>query len=319
MDRIKLFLENLLDDEIEQLVPISGGASAEITKIVTKNRAEYVLRRSAYLGKSQLAIPKLLESKIQREVLKYGVPVPRIIVDFEEDNEIGEGYIMESIIGETIPRKILRDKKYDSCRGKLLFQIGASLAKIHNTSTKELCNLKKASFHDSLDELYKLYLSFENPQPVFDLTFKYLQKENLIAYGDVLVHGDFRLGNFIISEHGLESIIDWELAHIGNPIEDLAWLCVKSWRFGNTKDRAGGLGSLDSLLEGYQSISNLKIDKTQLDIWQMYGSLRWGIICMVQTFAHLSGEIKSLEKAAIGRRVSETECDLMEMIKNNIF
>jgi hypothetical protein len=79
------------------------------------------------------------------------------------------------------------------------------------------------------------------------------------------------------------------------------------------------LGSLDDLLEGYHSVSDLKIDKMQLNIWQMYGSLKWGIICMVQTFAHLSGEIKSLEKAAIGRRVSETEFDLMEMIKNNIF
>jgi aminoglycoside phosphotransferase (APT) family kinase protein len=319
MDKIKLFLENLLDEEIEELVPLSGGASAEITKIITKNRTEYVLRRSAYLGKSQLAIPKLLESKIQREVFKYGAPVPKIIIDFEEDDEIGEGYIMESITGETIPRKILRDKKYDSCRGKLLFQIGASLAKIHNTPIKKLCNLKKASFHDSLGELFKIYTSFKNPQPVFDLTFKYLQNESLNKYENTLVHGDFRLGNFIISENGLESIIDWELAHIGNPIEDLAWLCVKSWRFGNTKERAGGLGSLDDLLEGYQSVSNLKIDKTQLNIWQMYGSLKWGIICMVQTFAHLSGEIKSLEKAAIGRRVSETEFDLMEMIKNNIF
>ena len=115
------------------------------------------------------------------------------------------------------------------------------------------------------------------------------------------------------------NLIDWELAHIGNPMEDLGWLCVRSWRFGNVNKRAAGLGDVDELIAGYEDNSTIKIDKSQLDIWQLYGSLKWGIICMVQTFAHLSGAVKSLEKAAIGRRVSETEFDLMNMIKNQNF
>jgi len=122
-----------------------------------------------------------------------------------------------------------------------------------------------------------------------------------------------------ISEKKLESIIDWELAHIGNPMEDLGWLCVRSWRFGNVEKRAAGLGDIDDLIAGYESNSKIKVDKSQLDIWQLYGSLKWGIICMIQTFAHLSGAVNSLEKAAIGRRVSETEFDLMNMIKNKNF
>ena len=133
------------------------------------------------------------------------------------------------------------------------------------------------------------------------------------------MHGDYRLGNFIISEDSFESVIDWELAHIGNPLEDLSWLCVKSWRFGNNSKRAAGLGSIEELIEGYEINSNIKIDLEELNLWQIYGSLRWGIICMIQTFAHLNGNLKSLEKAAIGRRVSETEFDLMNMIKNKKF
>ena len=66
-------------------------------------------------------------------------------------------------------------------------------------------------------------------------------------------------------------------------------------------------------------MADIKIDESQLDIWQLYGSLRWGIICMMQTFAHLSGMVNSVEKAAIGRRVSETEFDLMNMITHKNF
>jgi|TARA_B100001094_G_scaffold333269_1_gene410031 aminoglycoside phosphotransferase (APT) family kinase protein len=319
MNKLKSFLEDSLKINIKKLVPLSGGASAEINKIILDSGIEYILRRSAFKSNSPLAISKSVESNIQREVLKLGAPVPKIIFDFNEKNEIGEGYVMQYISGETIPRKILRDKNFDSCRNKLLFQIGSALAKIHSTPINNLTDVKKISFHDSLDNLYKIYLSFDKSQPVFDLAFKYLKKIEIESFDNVLVHGDFRLGNFIISEKGLESIIDWELAHIGNPIEDLAWLCVKSWRFGNINQRAGGLGSVENLLNGYNSVSDLVINNFQLNLWQMFGTLKWGIICMVQTFAHLSGDIKSIEKAAIGRRVSETELDLMEMMKNNTF
>ena len=61
------------------------------------------------------------------------------------------------------------------------------------------------------------------------------------------------------------------------------------------------------------------MDRFELDAWQIYGSLRWGVICMIQTFAHLNNSLNSIEKAAIGRRVSETEFDLMNMIKNKKF
>jgi len=175
------------------------------------------------------------------------------------------------------------------------------------------------TFSDSLEKLFQVYLSFNQPQPVFDLAFKWLESQEITEYGDVLVHGDFRFGNFIISEENLESIIDWELAHIGNPMEDLGWLCVRSWRFGNVEKRVGGLGDIKDLIAGYESNSDIKIDESQLDIWQLYGSLRWGVICMMQTFAHLSGMVNSVEKAAIGRRVSETEFDLMNMIKHKNF
>jgi len=319
MSDFQEFLENSLQQKIKQLIPLTGGASADINRIILANDGELIVRRTLSQEKSVMAIPKILEAKIQKVVKKNGAPVPAIIFEFSEGEEIGEGYVMEAIPGETIPRKILRDKKFASAREKLPFEIGKSLAKIHQTQLDDLKALDQVTFSDSLGKLFQVYLSFNQPQPVFDLAFKWLEAQKLTEYGDVLVHGDFRFGNFIISEENLESIIDWELAHIGNPMEDLGWLCVRSWRFGNVEKRVGGLGDIKDLIAGYESNSDIKIDESQLDIWQLYGSLRWGVICMMQTFAHLSGMVNSVEKAAIGRRVSETEFDLMNMIKHKNF
>lgn len=313
------FLENSLNKKIKNLVPLTGGASADINRIIFEDNKEFIVRRSVVKDKAVMAIPKNMEAKIQKIVKEYGAPVPEIIMEFSEGAEIGEGYVMQSVGGETIPRKILRDDSYKNIRNKLPYEIGKSLAQIHKTKLEKLQDLEKITFSESLEKLFIIYDSFDQPQPVFDLAFKWLENQKILDYEEVLVHGDYRFGNFIISEKKLESIIDWELAHIGNPMEDLGWLCVRSWRFGNVNKRVAGLGDVDELIAGYEANSKIKIDKSQLDIWQLYGSLKWGIICMVQTFAHLSGAVKSLEKAAIGRRVSETEFDLMNMIKNQNF
>ena len=313
------FLENSLNKKIKNLVPLTGGASADINRIIFEDNKEFIVRRSVVKDKAVMAIPKNMEAKIQKIVKEYGAPVPEIIMEFSEGAEIGEGYVMQSVGGETIPRKILRDDSYKNIRNKLPYEIGKSLAQIHKTKLEKLQDLEKITFSESLEKLFIIYESFDQPQPVFDLAFKWLENQKILDYEEVLVHGDYRFGNFIISEKKLESIIDWELAHIGNPMEDLGWLCVRSWRFGNVNKRAAGLGDVDELIAGYEANSMIKIDKSQLDMWQLYGSLKWGIICMVQTFAHLSGAVKSLEKAAIGRRVSETEFDLMNMIKNQNF
>lgn len=313
------FLENSLNKKIKNLVPLTGGASADINRIIFEDNKEFIVRRSVVKDKAVMAIPKNMEAKIQKIVKEYGAPVPEIIMEFSEGAEIGEGYVMQSVGGETIPRKILRDDSYKNIRNKLPYEIGKSLAQIHKTKLEKLQDLEKITFSESLEKLFIIYDSFDQPQPVFDLAFKWLENQKILDYEEVLVHGDYRFGNFIISEKKLESIIDWELAHIGNPMEDLGWLCVRSWRFGNVEKRVGGLGDTKDLIAGYESNSDIKIEESQLDIWQLYGSLRWGVICMMQTFAHLSGMVNSVEKAAIGRRVSETEFDLMNMIKHKNF
>jgi Predicted aminoglycoside phosphotransferase len=188
------------------------------------------------------------------------------------------------------------------------------MAKIHNVDINNFSFLPKKPAGDQLEDLYSTYRSFDQPSPVFEYAYLWLKEQDFGNFQESLVHGDFRLGNIIVNAEGLQSIIDWELAHIGNPLQDLGWVCGNSWRFGKNDKVVGGFGDIEDLLEGYNSISKLKVDKEMVKCWQVFGTFRWGVICLIQAYAHLNGTINSVEKAAIGRRVSETEIDIVDLL-----
>ena len=305
-----------INGEIINLEPLTGGASKEIWKfeVKLKEKSEkYILRRGSGI-EGPLAIKTSDEAKIQKMVRKLGALVPEIISVSSLSEPLGDSYIMKFVEGETIARKILRDSEYKNALENLAFECGESIAKIHQTDIAELNFLPKKTVKEQLNDLYKTYTVFNQPSPVFEYTYLWLKKQNFGDIDDSLVHGDFRLGNIIVSQDGLQSIIDWELAHVGNPLQDLGWICGNSWRFGNTDKVVGGFGDLKDLLDGYNSISEYQVDQETVRAWQVFGTFRWGVICLIQASAHLNGTINSVEKAAIGRRVSETEIDIVDLL-----
>ena len=221
---------------------------------------------------------------------------------------------MNFVEGESIARKILRDKEYKKALPVLAYQCGEAIARIHNVDIDNFSFLPKKPAEDQLEDLYSTYQSFEQPSPVFEYAYLWLKEQDFSNFQESLVHGDFRLGNIIVNGEGLQSIIDWELAHIGNPLQDLGWVCGNSWRFGKNDKVVGGFGELEDLLKGYNSISKFQVNNEMVKCWQVFGTFRWGVICLIQAYAHLNGTINSIEKAAIGRRVSETEIDIVDLL-----
>ena len=129
------------------------------------------------------------------------------------------------------------------------------------------------------------------------------------------MHGDYRMGNLIIDGAELAAVLDWELVRIGEVYEDLAWFCIRAWRFGAPADRAaGGLGSIEDFLRAYEKASGTVVDRMAFHWWLVLATLRWGVICRYQAERHLSGQTRSVELAAIGRRVCETEWDLLILL-----
>ena len=151
------------------------------------------------------------------------------------------------------------------------------------------------------------------PHPAFELGLRWLARTRPAPSVPSVVHGDFRNGNLIVGPEGIRAVIDWELAHLGDPLEDLGWLCVKAWRFGATPP-VGGFGTVDQLVSAYEEAGGVAVDGAALRWWQVLGTLRWGIICIVQALTHTTGTVRSVELAAIGRRVCEVEWDLLELL-----
>ena len=312
----KKLLEVGIEGDVSNLEPLTGGASKEIWKFEVssaKKSTKMILRRGSGI-EGPLAIKTADEARIQKEVIKAGAPVPIILAVSKKEEELGDAYIMHFVEGESIARKILRDNEYKKALPILAYQCGEAIAKIHNVDIDNFSFLPKKPAEDQLEALYSTYQSFEQPSPVFEYAYLWLKEQDFGNFQESLVHGDFRLGNIIVNSDGLQSIIDWELAHIGNPLQDLGWVCGNSWRFGKNDKVVGGFGELEDLLEGYNSISKLKVDKEMVKCWQVFGTFRWGVICLIQAYAHLNGTINSIEKAAIGRRVSETEIDIVDLL-----
>ena len=305
-----------IEGEVVNLEPLTGGASKEIWKFEVNANGKsdrYILRRGSGV-EGPLAIKTSDEAKIQKTVRKLGAQVPEIVAVSSLDDELGDAYIMKFVDGESIARKILRDEEYKNTLPKLAFECGQSIAKIHQADINEFPFLPSKTVFEQINDLYQTYVSFNQPSPVFEYTHLWLKKQNFGEINDALVHGDFRLGNIIVDKDGLKSVIDWELAHIGNPLQDLGWICGNSWRFGNTDKVVGGFGDLADLLKGYNSVSNYQVDENMVKAWQVFGTFRWGVICLIQASAHLTGSVNSVEKAAIGRRVSETEIDIVDLL-----
>lgn len=295
---------------VENLQPLSGGAS-RITwafDAVAGTRRALILRTGA--GDDMHASMEL-EAEVQQRAAAAGAPVPRILTADDSSAALGNPFLIcEAVAGETIARRILRQLD-DAGRTRLLEQCATALAAIHRadpdglalTSTDEL-----AGWRTRLDEMGDTTATFE-------WAFRRLGNQRPAPSPTRLVHGDFRMGNLIVDHAGLAAVLDWELTHLGEAYEDLAWFCIRAWRFGAAATLgAGGLGSVEAFLAAYQEAAGVDVDRDAFRWWLSVATLRWGVICRHQAQRHLSGETRSVELAAIGRRVSETEWDLLELL-----
>jgi aminoglycoside phosphotransferase (APT) family kinase protein len=220
--------------------------------------------------------------------------------------------VVEQIEGETIPRRILRDAEFAAARPLLAAQCGRALAAVHSIDRERVSGLDPT---DQFDRFRELLDAMEEPHPAFELGFRWLERNRPPRRADTVVHGDFRNGNLVVGPDGLRAVLDWELAHLGDPLEDLGWLCVRAWRFG-ALPRVGGFGDVDELVAAYESApaSTGTVDRDALAWWEAMGTLKWGVMCMLQAATHLSGTVRSVELAAIGRRVCEVEHDLLLLL-----
>jgi aminoglycoside phosphotransferase (APT) family kinase protein len=298
---------------------LSGGASQETWSfdiVHPDGKVGAILRRApqGYGAAPTRAAGLDAEARLMQLAHEAGVPSPRVMHVLEPEDGLGAGFIMARIEGETIARKILRDDTFANARPLLAHQLGKVAAGIHGLPRAELPKLREMSAAKEIAEIGREYRGFNWPRPVFELALRWLSDHDPGPSDEVtLVHGDFRHGNLIIGPDGVRAVLDWELAHLGDPMEDLGWICVNSWRFGEIDKPVGGFGSREDLFAGYEAAGR-KADPARVKFWEVMGTLRWGVMCcgMMQRFR--IGPDHSMERAMIGRRASETEIDLLRLL-----
>jgi aminoglycoside phosphotransferase (APT) family kinase protein len=301
---------------VTNLRRLSGGATQELWRFELQDRSgtRLVLRRAPPGDRRFVETAGLeVEARLMRMAKAAGAPVPDIRYVLAPEDGAGSGFIMSYIEGETLGGRIVKDPALATARAGLARQCGGILAKIHSIDPSLAPSLKRSTPAELVEEWRRRYVASDWPRPVFDLTFRWLQDHCPPApVQPKLVHGDFRNGNLMIGPDGVRAVLDWELAHVGDPLEDLAWICVNAWRFGAIDKPVGGFGQREDLYAGYEAAGG-QIERDRIQFWEVFGTLRWGVMCAGMT-AMFRGPDPTVERAVIARRTSETEIDLMRLL-----
>jgi len=303
---------------------LSGGASMETWAFSVETpgaRQDFVIRRRSapFDPENSRSTSLAAEAALIRTVRDAGAPAPRLIHLCDVDDGLGEAHVTARVFGETLGRRIVSDRRFETVRPQLARQCGEILATIHATPAPGDAQLKTADFLVELGRYEEAYRSLGAERPVLELAFQHLKQNAPQPVEPVLLHGDFRNGNLIIDpEIGVAAVLDWELSHIGDPAEDLSWICVNSWRFGRPDKPVGGFGDYSELLAGYEAAGGGRVSLKRLRTWQALGSLKWGVMCLMMFQSWAGGTEASVERPMIGRRVSETEIDLVNLLEEGL-
>lgn len=298
-----------LGQEVERAVLLAGGASKEAWAVDAGGR-ELLIRRAAGGVIHQATLTLEHEFEVLRAAHEAGVRVPEPIAYLGEV-EGREAFVMERIRGETIGRRIVKQPPPG-----LDLQLAEELAKIHAIPPERLPFLEQgdaiARFYDELD-------SVGEPHPAIELGLLWVKERLPPSAGKggrqpVVVHGDWRIGNVAVDEHGLVGVLDWEFSHLADPVEDLAWPLVRAWRFGADDLRLGGIAEPERYLERYAELTGREVTADELLVWEVFGNVKWAIGCLTQSRRHFSGQERSVELAVLGRLAAEMEYELLDLI-----
>jgi aminoglycoside phosphotransferase (APT) family kinase protein len=298
-----------------RLTRLSGGASQETFAIDAKGGlfGAYIWRRrpADALQDDWVRLGPHDEAAVIEAAGAAGAPVPTVICVFAPEDAIGDGFLMTRVAGEALGPRILRDAKFDAVRPRLAAECGRILAKLHSVPIVSLPPLPAPKIDTEIARWRDLLERLDDHRPVFALAMRWLLDHRPAPRPITFVHGDFRLGNLLVTEKRVEAVLDFELAHVGEPAEDLGWMCVPSWRFGAIDKPVGGFGAREDFLKAYLDAGGDVSAPSRLRYFEIFGALKWGVICASAKEAMRSGADRSVERAMIARRASEAEIDLL--------
>jgi aminoglycoside phosphotransferase (APT) family kinase protein len=284
-------------------------------------RARLELVASITPSAAILLTPTETEAASLRLAEEAKVPVPHVHFVCTESRYVGGPFFVSTrVAGETVPRKVLRLVERERIGDRLVAQLGEAFARLHAVPVARAptglalsgganaVERALAAMGTQLDSLWQ-------PAPALALGLRWLEREAAVVPPRLaFTHGDLRNGNIIVDASGLRAVLDWEGAHLGDPMEDLAWICLRTWRFGSDALEVGGFAKRPVLVEAYTRAGG-EFHLRAFHWWKVLGTLRWGIGLARQAIGHMDGSVPSIVMAASGRRVAELEFDLLTLLR----
>jgi aminoglycoside phosphotransferase (APT) family kinase protein len=290
---------------VDRAVLLPGGASKEAWAVDVDGQ-ELLVRRAAGGVIHQGTLSLEHEFAVLEAAHDAGVKVPQPIA-YYPDLGGREAFAMERVHGETIGRRIVRNPPPE-----LPLQMADELTKIHAIEADRLPFLATTDpvqrMRDELDTV-------DEPHPAIELGLTWVAERLRPDTELVVTHGDWRIGNLVIGEDGLVAVLDWEFAHLADPVEDVAWPLVRAWRFGADELHLGGVGEVEPYLERYNALTGRAVTLEELYVWEVFGNVKWAVGCLTQARRHLNGVDRSVELAVLGRFAAEMEYELLDLIE----
>jgi aminoglycoside phosphotransferase (APT) family kinase protein len=297
------------DVELSEPVLLAGGASKEAWS-VDADGERLLVRRAAGGVIHTHTLSLAAEFATIEAAHAAGVMVPRPY-GYIPELEGREAFVMERLEGDTIGRRIVQKDELAAARDALPRQMADELAKIHAIPAARVPFLTETRLERMVAELDEV----GEPHPAIELGLWWLRENRPPARDAVVVHGDFRIGNLVVGEHGLVGVLDWEFAHLDDPVRDLAFSLVRAWRFGVPEKRLGGIGPVEPYLERYNDLTGRGVTYEELDYWELAGNVGWAIGCLTQMQRHLKGQDRSVELATLGRLGAEVEYEIVHLLE----
>ncbi|WP_288987425.1 phosphotransferase [uncultured Sphingopyxis sp.] len=298
--------------DLSNLTRLSGGANMESWAFEWGGGA-YVLRRAPsaeYMEGRPYGHP--VEAALVRAAHAGGVKAPEVIGVLSDADGMGTGYVMRRVIAEVSPAKILA-----AAPRSLVADLGRELALIHALPRAAIpAEIPVMDTAAALAELKARFLSYGGDRPAIALAIKWCEDHLPEPADPVLVHGDYRMGNVMVDADGLAAVLDWELAHLGDAHEDLAFGCMTVWRFGMLDKPAFGVGSLDDYFAAYEAAGGRPVDRDRFKYWLVYRTLWWALGCLQMGQAWRSGADTTVERVVVGRRTAEQELDIIRLLED---
>jgi len=314
---------------IEAMKPLAGGASRDTWRVAVHSDGQtryYVLRRDLPTQMFADALTRAQEFALMQAAHETGVQVAQVRYLCEDPAVLGSPFfIMDYVPGISIGRKVLNAPELAQARTRLPGQMAQQLAAIHqiDADRADLAFLPRpdpghSAAETVIAQTYALLDQLQVHNPTWEWALRWASRHMPPPTPATFVHGDFRIGNLLVDDNGLAAVIDWEFGHIGDPHEELGYVCMRDWRFGNGRQRFAGLGPREPFLQQYEQHSGRTVNRDAVDWWEIVGNIRWGVICLSQANRHLSGEETSVELASLGRRSAEMQLETLRLIQSRM-